>query len=299
MKKTTSQNFSTRLTQYGALTAAMASIAGTNAQEKIVYTDIMDSSGTIYQYYPLDLDNNGNEDFRIVGFPVGGSAYAAAVIYNGSLGSTLPAILSNEFLGSFNIKTYYNSTFMSNYSLTFVYPFDLNQGDLISAAQNSWFDANLSTGTLNFAGCFGGNSNWCGVMDKYVGLRFKIGANTHYGWVRMDVSLDAFTWTIKDYAYHTDPDTPILAGQTTTLGINDNYLSKIRVVALNKSIGIYDLPVATDYKLYNMAGQELMKGATENKDYVIEATNMSSGVYIVELSDAKSNAVIRKKVVLQ
>jgi len=235
----------------------------------------------------LDLDNNGNEDFRIVGFPIGSvSSYAAVLVYNGSLGPSIGAIPSNSFLGS---------------APSFIYPFALEQNDPIGPTQNSWFSASSSFGTMNFVSCFGGSggSNWCGVTDKYLGLRFKIGMNTHYGWARMDVSLDAFSWTIKDYAYHLDPDTPILAGQTTSLGINDSYLSKIRVVALNKSIGIYDLPVATEYKLYNMAGQELLKGTTENKDYVIEATTMASGIYIVELADKKSGAIIRKKVVLQ
>jgi len=287
MKKTTSQNLSLRLTQYSALTVALATATEVNAQELIEYTNIDDFSGTINQYYPLDLDNDGNVDFRIYGFGIGGGTTSAGLaIFNGSLNQGLPIILSNSFLGS---------------NATFVYPFALNIDDIIGPVQNTWFSAFNSNGSMNFNNCNEGmgGSNWCGVSDKYLGLRFKIGANTHYGWARMDVSADAFTWTVKDYAYHLDPDTTILAGQTTTLGINDNYLSKIKVVALNKSIGIYNLPAATDYKLYNMAGQELMKGTTENKDYAIEATNLSSGVYIVELSDAKSNTVIRKKVVLR
>jgi len=144
-----------------------------------------------------------------------------------------------------------------------------------------------------------GGSNWCGVNDMYLGLRFKIGVDTHYGWVRMDVSQDAFSWTVKDYAYHLEPDTPILAGQTTTLGIDDKDLSEIKIVALSKSIGIYNLYESTNYAIYNLRGKVVLNGSTNQKDYVIEAPSLASGIYIVELNDPKSNAVIRKKVVLQ
>ena len=70
-------------------------------------------------------------------------------------------------------------------------------------------------------------------------------------------------------------------------------------MALNKSIGLYNLPASTSYNLYNMTGQKIMKGSTNQREYVIEASTLASGVYIVELGDANTNAVIRKKVVLQ
>jgi hypothetical protein len=48
-----------------------------------------------------------------------------------------------------------------------------------------------------------------------------------------------------------------------------------------------------------MTGNEVLKGSTDQHDYVIEVPALSSGIYIVELSDANSNAVLRKKVVLR
>ena len=84
-----------------------------------------------------------------------------------------------------------------------------------------------------------------------------------------------------------------------TLSNDENVYSKIKVLALNKTIGLYNLPASTSYNLYNMTGQEIMKGSTNQREYVIEASTLASGVYIVELGDANTNAVIRKKVVLQ
>jgi hypothetical protein len=52
----------------------------------------------------------------------------------------------------------------------------------------------------------------------FAGLRFLLGANTHYGWAQFQVSEDpsthAFSVTLFDYAYCDQPDHSINAGQT-------------------------------------------------------------------------------------
>lgn len=62
----------------------------------------------------------------------------------------------------------------------------------------------------------GVRGNWVNVTDRYLGLRFQIGTNIHYGWVRMDVSADWQTLTIaatvKDWAYESSPGQPIHTG---------------------------------------------------------------------------------------
>jgi hypothetical protein len=59
---------------------------------------------------------------------------------------------------------------------------------------------------------------WANVRDGYLGLRFLIGPNTHYGWVRMDVSVNAdlltISATVKDWAYDSTPGAGIRAGDT-------------------------------------------------------------------------------------
>ncbi|MFZ0418262.1 MAG: hypothetical protein WAM04_09145 [Candidatus Sulfotelmatobacter sp.] len=55
--------------------------------------------------------------------------------------------------------------------------------------------------------------SWLGGGNYYLGVRFPIDGKTHYGWARLDV-----TWGISvvlsGYAYETQPDIPINAGQT-------------------------------------------------------------------------------------
>jgi hypothetical protein len=49
---------------------------------------------------------------------------------------------------------------------------------------------------------------WAGVNNKFLGVTFKISGQTHYGWVRVNLH----TKTITGYAYETNANQPILAG---------------------------------------------------------------------------------------
>ena len=155
---------------------------------------------------------------------------------------------------------------------------------------------------MNWNYCNYSSSQWCGVTDKFLGLRFDISGITHYGWARLDVPLNASGWVIKDYAYNATQTVPgfgdpITAGQTT-LGLDDNELSKIKIVALNKSNALFNLPQQTNYRLFSITGQSVLDGKITNSTHVIEANTLATGVYILELKDVDSNAVIRKKIVL-
>jgi hypothetical protein len=58
---------------------------------------------------------------------------------------------------------------------------------------------------------------WNNVQDHYLGVSFKIGTETHYGWVRMSVSdpRAPLKVLISGYAYETIADQQIRAGQTS------------------------------------------------------------------------------------
>lgn len=114
--------------------------------------------------------------------------------------------------------------------------------------------------------------------------------NTTYYW-SVDAINCAGTSSPTVWSFTTEMD--------PALSIEDNVFSKIKVVALNKSIGLYNLPETAQYNVYNITGQEVLKGITDNRDYVIEAATLASGVYVLELTDTNSKGVIRKKVVLQ
>jgi hypothetical protein len=60
-----------------------------------------------------------------------------------------------------------------------------------------------------------------GVKDRYLGLKFVVNGEVHYGWARLNVTLghrrqfDDVTGTLTGYAYETEPDKPIIAGKIT------------------------------------------------------------------------------------
>ncbi|MFC7444928.1 MULTISPECIES: T9SS type A sorting domain-containing protein [Mesoflavibacter] len=272
MKKTTRKNLSKKIAKYGALSIAIAGVAEANGQ--IIYTDIDPDFVGNDSNIGLDLDNDTNFDFVIID----DAAPAVAIVaYNSTTG--------NSFVGS---------------QPSYIYPFALNAGDPISAGQTAWYGGS-NVGTLNYVSCYNGigGSNWCGVTDKYLGLRFQIAGQTHYGWARLDVTASGDSYTLKDYAYESTPNTAINAGDLP-LSVDEFANEKeIKIVALNKSIGLYNLPnEVIEYKLYSISGKKVLEGSVNDHTSVIEAKNVSSGLYIIELKNTINNSVIRKKVIL-
>ncbi|MDX2360696.1 MAG: T9SS type A sorting domain-containing protein [Crocinitomicaceae bacterium] len=179
-----------RLAKYGMLAAA---ITGANeAQANIIYTDENpDFSGAVGSQYFLDLNNDAIDDFRIW--------------HNGSSNLYIsPLTASNEVLGSGGA--------------TFAYPFALSSGAAISSGAGTFFNNGFSAGyqSLNYGSCSFGN--WCSITDKFIGVRFNIGGNIHYGWVRLDVNAAGSIWTVKDYAYEDIIGNSIPAGSMGSPG---------------------------------------------------------------------------------
>lgn len=280
MKTTTPQKLSNRLIKYSALSFAIATIGDANGQ--IVYTDLnpdLGGSGQVDHF--IDLDNNGTDDIRFRH----GNSYSNSNLYAFNLNGNSVMGLAN-YVGN---RYYY-------------YPFALDINTTISAAA-TW--QSHSSQLMNYSDC-NSPSQWCGVTDKYIGLRFKIGSNTHYGWIRLDVDITSANWKIKDYAYNASlagrgilaEGASIMAGEGMPLGIDDNVFSGVKVVALNKNIALFNLPQNTNYRLFSLTGQSVLDGQIENETYVLEVNTIATGIYIIELEDANSNTIFRKKVVL-
>lgn len=268
MKKTTSRNLSKRLTQYGSLSAAIAGIANINAQAG--YTDPPDIFVQQDGMFSAEIDFNDDSVFELKFYQLSGYA---AIWAN--------ADYSAEILGSTNPPD--------------VYPYVLMQSDAISN-QSNWRSGTFQK--LNYYSNLLGN--WAGETEKFLGVRFRIGALIHYGWLRLTVSANAADgiW-IHDYYFNPTANQPVQAGQFAPLGVEENTISKVKIVALNKTIALFNLPQATDYSVYTMTGKLALDGKiTNSSKYSIEANTLSSGIYIIELRDLNSNAVVRKKIVL-
>jgi len=70
---------------------------------------------------------------------------------------------------------------------------------------------------------------WANVHSRYLGLKFVINGETHFGWARLDVSCSLQDITVSalltGYAYETVPNKAIRAGQKQG-GVNDDDSSR-------------------------------------------------------------------------
>jgi len=95
---------------------------------------------------------------------------------------------------------------------------DLSHREILEIPdQPSWFGGGLSY--YSGGGGQSAHGNWINVGDRYLGLAFQLNGKTHFGWARLTVNIKKQGLRIKavltGYAYETEPDTPIIAGQTS------------------------------------------------------------------------------------
>ncbi|MCH7535789.1 MAG: T9SS type A sorting domain-containing protein [Bacteroidetes bacterium] len=134
--------------------------------------------------------------------------------------------------------------------------------------------------------------NFSGEIDKFVGLKFRIDSNIHYGWVQLDVLYGVSGLFIKSYAYNDVPNQSIMAGQTETVSLEDNILEDVSIYGYNNQVSISGVTKGT-VTIYDLMGQE-MQQAKLNGNTSIRMNKR--GIYLVKVnSEGKS---ISKKVYL-
>jgi hypothetical protein len=59
------------------------------------------------------------------------------------------------------------------------------------------------------------HGQWANVVNRYLGLKFQVDGQTHYGWARLSVGGKTLQAKLTGYAYETIPNAPIVAGKTS------------------------------------------------------------------------------------
>jgi hypothetical protein len=175
----------------GALALAPA------ARAEIVYTPTKQAIGN-NGVYNLDLSGDGTVDFLIQQWNFGfwasdNQLLADPAIGNGVLGNRLgaAALSSGASIGP---------------KQNFVGARGYGNG------QNMLSVTHFTTGGPSYV-----HGHWANVRNRYLGLKFQIAGETHYGWARLTVTREAYHFQalLTGYAYETIANTPILAGQTS------------------------------------------------------------------------------------
>lgn len=166
-----------KLASYSAAAALGAFGVQQSTDAAIIYTDLdpdLDAqSGSTPE---INIDNAG--DFEV------------AIITTGSNIQVRDAYDGNILTAS---GTYYVAGF--------------NAGDLIGPASSEADDTGAHLAANGGVNRFDGD-------QKYIGVQFLINGSTHYGWVRFQIdSTSPYHGIVYDYAYESEADTAIVAGE--------------------------------------------------------------------------------------
>lgn len=184
-----------------AVSAAAAGVAmlaaAPPAEAEIVFTPVNGqiASGS---KYALDLNHDGVIDFTIMN-----SRHISTTPFGGDL-SIAPAVKGNGIWQG--PKEQY---FPAAAALPAAVPVGSGKPFLFQKANMAY--ASLTAFTYVSGG------PWKNVTNRFLGLRFLINGEVHYGWARLTVLTDSHRETVKatltGYAYETVANQPILTGQ--------------------------------------------------------------------------------------
>jgi hypothetical protein len=232
-----------QLKRYSALSSAtIAMVNSVNSQ--VVVTDVL-YQGTPNSIYDIDLDNNGVVDFKLEHF-FGGpySTSSGSVFYKRFL--KIDGENNNEIItlgnyadkffsfGSVNSAGYFKTSAVIVYS-----------GSAFTAPLGKWWRGD------------------CGTQDKYIGTRFDIDGDNHYGWIRLSTkrsgALDIdITYYISSWAYEAQPDTPIVTPAVTNKSatnvmatdISNNGDASDIQINFDRAVDEYDFQNQGTYKIF-------------------------------------------------
>ncbi|PHS10552.1 MAG: hypothetical protein COA88_02065 [Kordia sp.] len=234
-----------------------------SAISQIIHRDIADFTFTTNANIDIDFNNDGTPEFNI-----------------------------EEGWGSISVFFDANNINFIGYG-----SFDSGYGwDIIKPLTNGYTIDN--TGSFEAFGDAYINPGWKNPGDEfpegnsYIGTTFKLGANTHYGWLRVNSA--SGTITLLDYAYNTTPDAAINAGEQA-LAIQD-YANNIKVSYFpNPTTGIISIKselIIEEAHLIDVLGKTTLLNIFNNK---VDISTFSNGIYFLHVRSNKNTAI--KKII--
>lgn len=240
----------------------------------IIYTDVNPDStlrGSLnhpWSQYYIDLNQNGTTDFILTHF------YPSNDLYYTEFQS------SNPQIGEIMVDDY-------------DHPLSLDNGMEIDEIHSRWKEVSSFAIYVR--------DNWKGRIDKYLGVRIKIGNNWLYGWIRIDIPEDESYCVLKDFACELEFDKAIKAGEIGNTSISyekkeNNYFP----IVMTKSSNIIYLNFMEDefnfkskfekpieVAIYNLFGQCVYKESINpnTSSLKIDIENLAVGIYFIKLSN--------------
>ena len=300
MKKLKTQFRNNNLAAYSAM-AGVFIFAGSGVVGEVVYTDVnpdesYDANGDSFE---IDLDMDGTADFKI-----GIVSIINSGVFITSGGGAFSGLFQDVFVYPLN-GAVAGSLGVSSYA----YPYALDAGALIDEAlpwqTNSYQSMVYYLAALDFPGpgsvsVYLNFGNWAGEHDKYLGLRLDLGAETYYGWARLDVEDNHHEFTIKDYAMQSNIDVAIEAGQS--VGVHNVIQnSELTAYSFNNTINIVVKDLQTNgatVKVFNVEGKIVYQTKLDLAGMQIQFNNEATGNYTLQIV-TEENSVFTKQFYIQ
>jgi hypothetical protein len=289
--------------QYSLLAAGVLNLATVQIDASAIYTDLEPDLELSFDgdMQFLDIDNNGSIDF---GFLKSSFSYSYFSTFSASYRQVSrrglwagPYALGNKLAGE-----YFTIGGGAVYE-----PFKLNYLDVIS--ENLSFQVApfqliaLVTKRLDIPDDWGyDHGNWFGINDnKFLGFRFENGDEcNHYGWIRCTIEEDLSKLIIHDYAYESNCETPIAAGDMlgdTTTEITSLLSEVVSIYSLDKDVFIHLSNITGQFQvsILDLNGKKLFNQSF-NENHIHIPTQLNPGIYfVVVIQDGMQTA---KKIVL-
>ena len=277
---------------YAAAAGAVAGLAAPTAEAQIVYTDV-DPDITVQDVSP-DLD-----DFSILpAIDFDGDGDAEILFWEDSDRSYTLTLL-NESTDADPDQDVVVGIVGENFPFSgvdYAYFLPLEAGSTISSFNAAVQGSYTSIATFTFNGT-GDPLGWIGAGEKYIGLQFQLdNGNNHFAWIRAEMP-EAGQLIIKDYAFQSEPFTPLAAGE----GMETSNETGAPLVGSHQLSAAYPNPFNTNTRfnlevartqdvtieLFDVLGrsvQVLHDGALTagtDHEFAIRGAELPNGVYLV------------------
>ncbi|WP_170233931.1 T9SS-dependent choice-of-anchor J family protein [Bizionia myxarmorum] len=143
--------------------------------------------------------------------------------------------------------------------------------------------------TVSFNENIGNDPNAAGLfVNRVLDLSALDGATTIYIAFRHHDVSDQFIINFDDVS---------VSGQL--LSVDEFALNNLFIGCKDRVITISNIQGDANYRVLSITGQDVLNGNTRLESQNIDVSNLASGIYIVEVTDANSNAQKRKKIIVQ
>jgi len=134
------------------------------------------------------------------------------------------------------------------------------------------------------------------IGDSYIGATFKLGANTHFGWILVNWDGNG-TFVVKSYAYNDTPDTAISAGDSgeSVNGLDD--MGTVLELSVYPNPFINELSINTlinsTISIIDLAGKVVYTTTSFTELTHLNLSELKTGIYILSVNNGNTKSITK------